>query len=248
MYIVICNNIYCNNKAISDHAAITAVTHIKRLPKDNFVKTRDVHKTWFDVGSAVRELNEGKESINDLSFDQLVEGTMGKIKNHLYILPKKKKKTQKPWFSQFLVEAREHMFLMKRTGSHLRYQLARTSFHYFCKQAQQSYRIDKVEQVLRKPKGKQYLDIFQTYKKTKDKACTIDLDVFFPYSKKLFEKGTTETTQGDITQDNGEEEKFGSILEEITEEEIVYVFRKIYKQSQKLPKGIQWNQTLIYAR
>ena len=70
------------------------------------------------------------------------------------------------------------------------------------------------------------MDIFQTYKKTKDKACTIDLDVFFPYSKKLFEKGTTETTQGDITQDNGEEEKFGSILEEITEEEIVYVFRK----------------------
>ena len=163
------------DKGISDHAAITAVTHIKRLPKDNFVKTRDVHKTWFDVGSAVRELHDGKKSINDLSFEQLVEGTMGKIKKHLYILPKKKKKTQKPWFSQFLVEAREHMFLMKRTGSHLQYQLARTSFHYFCKQAQQSYKIDQVEQLLRKPKGKQYLDIFQTYKKSKDKACTIDL-------------------------------------------------------------------------
>ena len=30
------------DKGISDHAAITAVTHIKRLPKDNFVKTREV--------------------------------------------------------------------------------------------------------------------------------------------------------------------------------------------------------------
>ena len=79
------------DKGISDHAAITAVTHIKRLPKDNFVKTREVHRTWFDVGSAVRELQDGKESINDLSFDQLVKSTMGKIKNHLYILPKKKK-------------------------------------------------------------------------------------------------------------------------------------------------------------
>ena len=134
---------------------------------------------------------------------------MGKIKKHLYILPKKKKKTQKPWFSQFLVEAREHMFLMKRTGSHLQYQLARTSFHYFCKQAQQSYKIDQVEQLLKKPKGKQYLDIFQTYKKSKDKACSIDLDVFFPYSKKLFEKGITDTTQDDITGDNDEEENMG---------------------------------------
>ena len=119
------------DKGISDHAAITAVTHIKRLPKDNFVKTRDVHKTWFDVGSAVMELHDGKESINDLSFDQLVESSMGKIKKHIYILPKKKKKTKKPWFNQFLEEAREHMFLMKRTGSHLQYQLARTSFHFF---------------------------------------------------------------------------------------------------------------------
>ena len=68
------------DKGISDHAAITAVTHIKRLPKDDFVKTREVHKTWFDVDSAVRELNDGKESINDMSFDQLVEGTVGKIK------------------------------------------------------------------------------------------------------------------------------------------------------------------------
>ena len=47
---------------------------------------------------------------------------------------------------------------------------------------------------------------------------------------------------------NDKEEQFKSLLEEVTEEEIVYVFRKIYKQSQKLPKGIQWNQTLIYAR
>ena len=84
---------------------------------------------------------------------------------------------------------------MKRTGSHLQYQLARTSFHNFCKQAQQSYKIGQVEQLLKKPKGKQYLDIFQTYKKSKDKACSIDLDVFFPYSKKLFEKGNAETTQ-----------------------------------------------------
>ena len=77
------------DKGISDHAAITAVTHIKRLPKDNFVKTRDVHKTWFDVGSAVMELHDGKESINDMSFDQLVESTMGKIKKtHLH--PSKK--------------------------------------------------------------------------------------------------------------------------------------------------------------
>ena len=41
-------------------------------------------------------------------------------------------------------------------------------------------------------------------------------------------------TQGDITHDNGEEEKYGSILEEITEEEIVCIgirytlFRPLY--------------------
>ena len=100
-------------------------------------------------------------------FDQLVESTMGKIKKHLYILPKKKKKTQKPWFNQFLEEAREHMFLMKRTGSHLQYQLARTSYHYFCKQAQQSYKIDQIEQLLKKPKGKQYVPIATFFKHTR---------------------------------------------------------------------------------
>ena len=93
--------------------------------------------------------------------------------------------------------------------------------------------MDQVEQLLKKPKGKQYLDIFQTYKKSKDKACSIDLDVFFPYPKKLFEKGNAETTQDDITMENGEEGKYGSLLEEVTEEEIVYVFRKFTSKAKR---------------
>ena len=86
------------------------------------------------------------------------------------------------------MEAREHMFLMKRTGTDLQYHLSHSAYYHFCKQAQKAYDIEMIEKLLSKSKGKKYLDIFKMYKNATNCPCAIDLSVFFPYSKKLFEK------------------------------------------------------------
>ena len=45
------------DKGISDHAAITAIAHIKRSPCSTFMKTREIYKTWFDVENATKDLH-----------------------------------------------------------------------------------------------------------------------------------------------------------------------------------------------
>ena len=119
------------------------------------------------------------------------------------------------------------MFLIKRTGTDLQYHLARSAYHHFCKQAQKNFNMETIDKLLKKPRGQKYLDIFRMYKSSSAHPCSIDLSVFLPYSKTLFEKECLVGAEpGTTSMEPVEPEQFGRLLDNVSFDEVMDVMEK----------------------